>query len=129
MVIADIFNMNQKIFNNRKIREDLHRANRIKVVKLLKPLLYLYLPGILSCNPFRKREYWYKFKKGVKKFLQKNPTFGRIIRRKRSLRITTNLNYLAIPRRSSNINIAEETESSDSDTSDDSFERAVQPVI
>ena len=61
--ILNMINGNQQLFKHRKIREDLHRANRIKVVKLLKPLLALYLPGILSCNPFRKKSTSISFKR------------------------------------------------------------------
>ena len=117
--ILNMINGNRKIFKDRKIRADLVGSSQTKAVKLLKPLLRFYLPGILSCNPFMKRSQWRLFKKNVEQFLHKNPTFGRFIRRRRRLSLVTDLNYLAITRRVSNILIDfdEETET-DSDDSD-----------
>ena len=120
--ILNMINGNQKIFQNRKIRKNLERSDQIKVVKLLKPLLNFYLRGILSCNPFIKKKQWYLFKKGVKQFLRKHPTFGRLIKRKRCTRITIDLNYLAILR---GVSEAVEFES-ESDESD--VEMAVAPI-
>ena len=111
--ILNMINGNQKIFNNKKIRNDLQLKDQIKVVKLLKSLLTFYLFGILSCNPFVKKKQWYYFKSGVKKFLRQHPTFGRFIRRTRCLCLTTDLNYLAI--RGEDWCIRSEDSESDSD--------------
>ena len=80
----------------------------------------------MSCNPIVKRTQWKLFKKKVAQFLYKNPTFGRFIRRRRCLNLVTDLNYLAITRRVSNIQFAidEETDSENSDV-----EMAVHPDV
>ena len=117
--IVNMINGNQKIFKNRKMKKNINFSGRIKIVKLLKPILYFYLFGILSCNPFVKRKMWRRFISSVKRFLCKHPAFGRLIKRKRCFRISTDLNYLANTNRI-NISVDSSDSSDNSDNSDSS---------
>jgi len=117
--IVNMINGNQKIFKNRKMKKNINFSGRIKIVKLLKPILYFYLFGILSCNPFVKRKMWRRFISSVKRFLCKHPAFGRLIKRKRCFRISTDLNYLANTNRI-NISVDSSDSSDNSDSSSDS---------
>jgi hypothetical protein len=130
--ILNMINGNRNIFKDRKIRADLVGHARTKAVQMLKPLLCFYLPGIMSCNPIVKRTQWKLFKKNVAQFLYKNPTFGRFIRRRRCLNLVTDLNYLAITRRISNIQFAidEETdEATETESENSDVEMAVHPDV
>jgi len=130
--ILNMINGNRNIFKDRKIRADLVGHARTKAVQMLKPLLCFYLPGIMSCNPIVKRTQWKLFKKNVAQFLYKNPTFGRFIRRRRCLNLVTDLNYLAITRRVSNIQFAidEETdEATETESENSDVEMAVHPDV
>lgn len=94
--IINMINANKKIFKKRKIKENLEGSDCRRAVTLLKPILGFYLRGILSCNPFKKKRHFHLFKREVAAFLRRHPTFGRyIIPPRRSLRVTSNLNFLS----------------------------------
>jgi hypothetical protein len=95
----NMVNAHPRIFNYSRINEEMKYKHKIQFVQLLKEYLTFYLYSTESCNPFIKSKNRILFKKSVKKFMKKHPTFGRriILTPRSQSQNIENFNVFAMP--------------------------------
>lgn len=95
----NMINANPRIFNYSRINEEMNYKHKIQFVRLLKEYLTYYLYSTESCNPFIKSKNRILFKKSIKKFMKKHPTFGRriILTPRSQSQNIENFNVFAMP--------------------------------
>jgi hypothetical protein len=95
----NMINANPRIFNYSRINEEMNYKHKIQFVNLLKEYLTYYLYSTESCNPFIKSKNRILFKKSIKKFMKKHPTFGRriILTPRSQSQNIENFNIFAMP--------------------------------
>lgn len=95
----NMVNANPRIFNYSRINEEMNYKHKIQFVHLLKEYLTYYLYSTESCNPFIKSKNRILFKKSIKNFMKKHPTFGRriILTPRSQSQNIENFNVFAMP--------------------------------
>lgn len=95
----NMINANPRIFNYSRINEEMNYKHKVQFVHLLKEYLTYYLYSTESCNPFIKSKNRILFKKSIKNFMKKHPTFGRriILTPRSQSQNIENFNVFAMP--------------------------------